>query len=87
MPLLFRPYADTVARSVLVVIVVVPFWALGLAYWVSASQYTTGQSIVVDQPVPFSHQHHVAASVLIAATVARALKHRRSRAFPRRIPA
>lgn len=59
MPLSFRPYADTVARSVLVVIIVVPFLALGLAYWVSASQYTTGQSIVVDQPIPFSHQHHV----------------------------
>ena len=59
MPQLFGPYADTLARSVLIAIVVVPFLAIGVAYWISASEYTTGQSIVVDQPVPFSHAHHV----------------------------
>jgi Cytochrome c7 and related cytochrome c len=59
MPRLFRPYADTLARSVLVAIVVVPFLAGALVYWVSASEHVTGQSIVVDQPVPFSHAHHV----------------------------
>lgn len=59
MPQLFGPYADTLARSVLVAIVVGPFLAIAVAYWVSASEYTTGQSITVDQPVPFSHAHHV----------------------------
>src|SRR5215475_13188813 len=59
MPQLFRPYADTVARCILVGIIVVPIPAIGLAYWVSASEYMTGQTIVVDQPVPFSHAHHV----------------------------
>jgi len=59
MPHLFHRYADTVARSVLLAIVVVPFLAIGFAYWISASEYTTGQSLTLDQPVPFSHQHHV----------------------------
>jgi hypothetical protein len=59
MPQIFRPYADTVARSVLVAIVVVPFMAIAIAYWFAASNYMTGQSITLDQPVPFSHQHHV----------------------------
>ena len=59
MPLLFRPLADTIARSVLVCIVVVPVIAIGLAYWISASEHMTGQEITLDQPVPFSHAHHV----------------------------
>jgi Cytochrome c7 and related cytochrome c len=59
MPHLFRPLADTVARSVLVCIVVMPFVAIGLAYWVSASEHVTGEEITLDQPVPFSHAHHV----------------------------
>jgi hypothetical protein len=59
MPHLFRPYADTIARTVLVAILVVPFFAIGLACWISASEYMTGRSVTLDQPVPFSHQHHV----------------------------
>jgi hypothetical protein len=59
MPQLFPPYADTVARSVLVAIVVVPFLAIAVAYWVSASEYVTNRSLTLDQPIPFSHQHHV----------------------------
>ena len=56
---IFRPYADSVARAALVAITVVPLLAIGLAYWVTASAYVTDQSITVDQPVPFSHEHHV----------------------------
>jgi hypothetical protein len=59
MPYLFRPLADTVARVLLVSIVAVPFLAIGLGYVLSASEYTTGRSITLDQPVPFSHAHHV----------------------------
>ncbi len=59
MPQIFRPYADTVARFVFVAIVVLPFIAIGLAYQLSASAYVTGQSVTLDQPVPFSHKHHV----------------------------
>jgi Cytochrome c7 and related cytochrome c len=59
MPQLFLPYADTIARTVLIAIVGAPILAVGVAYWVSASEYVTGRSITYDQPVPFSHQHHV----------------------------
>jgi cytochrome c7-like protein len=59
MPQLFRPYADTVARTVLVLLVVLPFVAIGLAYATMSSSYITGQSITHEQPVPFSHAHHV----------------------------
>jgi hypothetical protein len=59
MPQLFRPYADTVARLVLIAIPVVPALAIGLAYWVMRSDYVTGQTVTRDQPVPFSHAHHV----------------------------
>jgi len=59
MPQLFRPYADTVARTVLVLLVVLPFVAIGLAYATMNSSYITGQSITHEQPVPFSHAHHV----------------------------
>jgi hypothetical protein len=56
---IFRPYADTVARVVLLSIPVVPFLAIYLAYELSRSEYVTGQTITLDQPVPFSHEHHV----------------------------
>jgi Cytochrome c7 and related cytochrome c len=59
MPQIFRPYADTIARMLLVSIAVIPFAGVGLAYWVAASDYVTDQSIIADQPVPFSHAHHV----------------------------
>jgi hypothetical protein len=59
MPQIFRPYADTVARMLLVAIIVVPFLGIGVAYWVMRSEYVTDQSMTANQPVPFSHQHHV----------------------------
>jgi hypothetical protein len=59
MPQLFRPYADTVARTVLISLLVLPFVAIGLAYATMRSSYITNQSITLEQPVPFSHAHHV----------------------------
>jgi hypothetical protein len=56
---IFRPSADTVARVVLVSILVVPFLAIAIAYWVMRSAYITNQGITLAQPVPFSHEHHV----------------------------
>lgn len=56
---LFSPAADTIARFILSAIVVVPFVAIGGAYAVMNSPYITGQSITLNQPVPFSHAHHV----------------------------
>lgn len=56
---LFSPLADFVLRSILVFIVAsVALLAIGAwAWW--RSPYATGEEIIVDQPVPFSHQHHV----------------------------
>jgi Cytochrome c7 and related cytochrome c len=59
MPQLFSPFADTIARTILVAIVVFPFVFVGIGYWLSASEYETDRSLTFDQPVPFSHQHHV----------------------------
>jgi hypothetical protein len=59
MPQIFGPIANSVARVVLVSILIVPFLAIGLGYAVMRSQYVTGASITRDQPVPFSHEHHV----------------------------
>jgi hypothetical protein len=59
MPHLFHPYADTIARTILLSIVVAPFLAIGVGSWLSASDYETDRSLTADQPVPFSHQHHV----------------------------
>jgi Cytochrome c7 and related cytochrome c len=56
---IFRPYADTVARVVLTAILVIPFVAIGIAYWAMRSAYTTDENITLAQPVPFSHEHHV----------------------------
>jgi Cytochrome c7 and related cytochrome c len=59
MPHVFHPFADTVARIVLISVLVVPFIAIGVGCWLSASDYATGRTQTPDQPVPFSHQHHV----------------------------
>lgn len=58
MPQLFKPVADTLTRAVLLAAVLVPVLAVGLAWAVARSPFTTGQNIVVTQPVPFSHEHH-----------------------------
>jgi hypothetical protein len=59
MPQIFRPYADTVARIVLISILVLPLGAIGVASAVMWSPYITGQDLTPDQTVPFSHAHHV----------------------------
>jgi hypothetical protein len=59
MPQIFRPYADTVARLVLLAIFVLPFAAVALAFAVSWSPYVTQENVTREQPVPFSHKHHV----------------------------
>jgi hypothetical protein len=59
MPQLFRPYADTVARTILIALLVLPFVGTALAYWTMRSDYITDRSVTLEQPVPFSHAHHV----------------------------
>ena len=59
MPQIFRPYADLLMRMVLVAILVGPLAGVGIAYAVMRSPYVTGQNLTIEQPVPFSHEHHV----------------------------
>jgi Cytochrome c7 and related cytochrome c len=59
MPQIFGPPANSIARVVLLSILIVPIPAIGLGYAVMRSQYITDASITRDQPVPFSHEHHV----------------------------
>ena len=55
---LFRPGANTFARLWLAAIVVVPLALLLVGGAVARSGAATGEGRFVEQPVPFSHQHH-----------------------------
>jgi hypothetical protein len=59
MPQLFRPAANTIARVILLSVLIAPFATIGAAYAVLRSPFVTGQAQVHYQPVPFSHLHHV----------------------------
>src|SRR5690348_12194193 len=56
---IFRPGADTIAVLCLVSLGAVPVLVVGLAYQIARSPYVTSQNITRNQPVPFSHEHHV----------------------------
>jgi hypothetical protein len=55
----FRPRANTIARGSLAVAGLLVVAALGLFWALCRSSYVTRQGIAREQPVPFSHQHHV----------------------------
>jgi hypothetical protein len=56
---IFPRWFDTVARAVIVgTILLVPATALGLGIFYR-SDYVTGERAAYEQPVPFSHAHHV----------------------------
>ena len=57
---IFGPGADAVARAVLVTIAISPFAIIAGCYAIASSPHITDQDITVTQPVPFSHEHHVA---------------------------
>ena len=59
MPQLFRPVADSIARVVLIAMLATPFVAMAAGYAFMRSEYITDESITIEQPVPFSHAHHV----------------------------
>lgn len=56
---IFRPGADSLARVGLSALAALPVLAVGLGYSISGSPYVTQQNITRNQPVPFSHEHHV----------------------------
>src|SRR5438477_12698845 len=56
---LFSPRANVYSRLIifgLIILVCGAGWATSTIYW---SPYTTYVDIPFDQPVPFSHKHHV----------------------------
>jgi hypothetical protein len=59
MPQIFGPRADTIARLLLLAIPTVPTAGVLLTYALMRSPYVTGQEVTLEQPVPFSHEHHV----------------------------
>lgn len=56
---LFPRWATLAARCTLVALVVLPLAALGLLMVLQYTPYVTGETITPEQPVPFSHEHHV----------------------------
>ncbi|SRR5258706_558708 len=59
MPQIFRPRANSIARAVLISVVVLVVGLGWVGYEVQKSSYITRAGIVVEQPIPFSHEHHV----------------------------
>ena len=56
---LFHPRANTIARVVLVCILASPFFALAVHAALMNTPHFTNQGATPQQPVPFSHKHHV----------------------------
>lgn len=56
---LFRPGANSIAVSVIVALLVIPALLAGVPYLLWKSPYATNQHLTREQPVPFSHAHHV----------------------------
>jgi hypothetical protein len=55
---LFRPGANTILRLALFAAVLGPLAGFVLLGVLVRSPFATGEGVTVDQPVPFSHQHH-----------------------------
>jgi Cytochrome c7 and related cytochrome c len=58
---LFPRSSNALAKASVVVVAVVVAAVLYAVYAVDRSGYTTGQDVILAQPVPFSHDHHVGA--------------------------
>ena len=59
MPRSFPPAANSIFRSSLAAVVILVTTALGMATALQWTPYVTDQQVAIEQPVPFSHQHHV----------------------------
>ena len=60
MPQIFSPGANTWFRTILIAVPLVLGGAVLAIYRLNYSSYATQVGVPVDQPVAFSHQHHVA---------------------------
>src|SRR5438045_3215246 len=59
MPQIFHPSANTLSRLTIFGSVVLLLGPVVLTYLVLRSPYQTKVGVVLPQPVPFSHEHHV----------------------------
>ncbi len=59
MPQIFHPGANTLARVSLALLIGGPLGLLTVGYLVMKSPFQTQQRVIKEQPVPFSHEHHV----------------------------
>ncbi|HZZ43541.1 MAG TPA: cytochrome c3 family protein [Tepidisphaeraceae bacterium] len=59
MPRLFHRRMNVIARASLLAIPILAATAGGVAWHVQTTSYVTSQDITMEQPVPFSHKHHV----------------------------
>ncbi|MEW5422531.1 cytochrome c3 family protein [Amorphus sp. 3PC139-8] len=59
MPQIFSPKADGLARLTIWGVAIAVVVALGVTFLLMRSPYATAVGLVRDQPVPFSHKHHV----------------------------
>src|ERR1700684_331176 len=55
----FPPAVNHIARASLGAVAIIAGIALWLGYNTQASPYVTRQGVTREQPVPFSHEHHV----------------------------
>lgn len=56
---LFRPSANTLARAGIAVAIVLAASTLAVAYIIDRGPWMTGVRIAPEQPIEFSHKHHV----------------------------
>ncbi|MBC8145078.1 MAG: cytochrome c3 family protein [bacterium] len=60
MPQIFRPSTNSLARATILGALLFIVGSLWLLAEINRSSYVTNADVVRDQPVPFSHEHHVA---------------------------
>ena len=56
---IFRPSHNTIARASIAGALALVLGGVGLAYTFSGSPFQTADKVIREQPVAFSHQHHV----------------------------
>lgn len=59
MPQIFSPRSNGLTRLFLVALLLLVAFGTGAGFLLNRSPYSTAQNEVPEQPVPFSHQHHV----------------------------
>jgi hypothetical protein len=59
MPQLFRPASNTIAKVSIVVVILLLGTTLGIAYIADRGTWMTFVRVAPEQPIPFSHKHHV----------------------------